>query len=47
MEMSGRLLLLATLAPGDSTQYPWNGKLGGLYHCSGHLGDEINLPARD
>ena len=47
MEMSGRLLLLATLAPGQSIQYPWNGRLGGPYHWSGHLGDEINLPARN
>jgi len=31
-EMSGRLLLLVNLALGESTQYPRNGRLGGLYH---------------
>lgn len=46
-EMSCRLLLLTSLAPGDSTQYPQNGRLGSLYHWSGHLGHEINLPARN
>jgi len=32
MEMSGRLLLLATVAPGEGTQYPQNGRLGGPHH---------------